>query len=175
MKQIICGDCTKELKNIKSNSVDLIVADPPYNVGKDYGNDSDKQEFEDYLAFTREWLTECHRILKKNGTMYVFIGFRYISYLYQIMEQDLGMSFINWISWHYTQGVGKTKGFSPRHDDILMFAKSKSYKFNLDSNKSTAKVLSQGKQYAWSQPWRCLGSILYTYVKKVGKIILRKT
>lgn len=133
MKQIICGDCTKELKNIKSNSVDLIVADPPYNVGKDYGNDSDKQEFEDYLAFTREWLTECHRILKKNGTMYVFIGFRYISYLYQIMEQDLGMSFINWISWHYTQGIGKTKGFSPRHDDILMFAKSKSYKFNLDA------------------------------------------
>ena len=64
--------------------------------------------------------------------MYVFIGFRYISYLFKIMEEDLKMNFINWISWHYTQGVGKTKGFSPRHDDILMFSKSEKYKFNLD-------------------------------------------
>lgn len=42
------------------------------------------------------------------------------------------MNFINWISWHYTQGIGKTKGFSPRHDDILMFSKTSTYKFNLD-------------------------------------------
>lgn len=122
-----------ELKSIKDNSVDLIIADPPYNVGKDYGNSSDKQDFEEYIEFTRNWLAECRRILKSSGTIYVFIGFRYISYLYQIMEKELGLNFINWISWHYTQGIGKTKGFSPRHDDILMFSKSENYKFNLDA------------------------------------------
>ena len=132
MTNIVLGDCTKELKKIESNTVDLIIADPPYNVGKDYGNKSDKQDFDEYIAFTKEWLTECHRILKKNGTIYIFIGFRYISYIYQILEKDLKMNFVNWISWHYTQGIGKTKGFSPRHDDILMFSKSASYKFNLD-------------------------------------------
>ena len=132
MTNIVLGDCTKELKKIESNTVDVIIADPPYNVGKDYGNKSDKQDFDEYIAFTKEWLTECHRILKKNGTIYIFIGFRYISYLYQILEKDLKMNFVNWISWHYTQGIGKTKGFSPRHDDILMFSKSASYKFNLD-------------------------------------------
>lgn len=132
MTNIVLGDCTKELNKIESNTVDLIIADPPYNVGKDYGNKSDKQDFDEYIAFTKEWLTECHRILKKNGTIYIFIGFRYISYLYQILEKDLKMNFVNWISWHYTQGIGKTKGFSPRHDDILMFSKSATYKFNLD-------------------------------------------
>lgn len=132
MTNIILGDCLNELKSIDSNSVDLIIADPPYNVGKDYGNKSDKQDFENYIAFSKKWLSECHRILKKGGTIYVFIGFRYISYLYQIMEKDLGMNFVNWICWHYTQGVGKTKGFSPRHDDILMFSKSSNYTFNLD-------------------------------------------
>lgn len=132
MIKVITGDCTIELKSIQSNSVDLIIADPPYNVGKDYGNESDKQDFDDYITFTKKWLTECHRILKDDGTIYIFIGFRYISYLYQIMEKELNMNFINWISWHYTQGVGKTKGFSPRHDDILMFSKSAKYKFNLD-------------------------------------------
>lgn len=133
MTKIILGDCLSELKSINDNSVDLIIADPPYNVGKDYGNSSDKQDFEEYIEFTRNWLAECRRILKSSGTIYVFIGFRYISYLYQIMEKELGLNFINWISWHYTQGIGKTKGFSPRHDDILMFSKSENYKFNLDA------------------------------------------
>lgn len=132
MTKIILGNCLNELKSFDNNSVDLIIADPPYNVGKDYGNESDKQDFNDYIEFSKKWLSECYRILKKDGTIYVFIGFRYISYLYQIMEKDLGMNFIDWICWHYTQGIGKTKGFSPRHDDILMFSKSKKYKFNLD-------------------------------------------
>lgn len=133
MIDIVLGNCIDKIKSIHSNSIDLIIADPPYNVGKDYGNDSDKQNFKEYIAFTKEWLKECHRILKQEGTIYIFIGFRYISYLYQILENDLKMNFINWISWHYTQGIGKTKGFSPRHDDILMFSKSSNYKFNLDS------------------------------------------
>lgn len=132
MTEIILGDCLDELKTIKDKSVDLVIADPPYNVGKDYGNKSDRQDFDEYIKFTKAWLAECFRILKNDGTIYVFIGFRYISYLYQIMENDFGMNFINWISWHYTQGIGKTKGFSPRHDDILMFSKSSSYTFNLD-------------------------------------------
>ena len=133
MIQVIQGDCVEKLKSIKDCSIDLIVADPPYNIGKDYGNKSDKQQFEDYISFTKQWLKECHRVLKEEGTIYVFIGFRYISYLYQILEKDLNMNFVNWISWHYTQGVGKTKGFSPRHDDILMFSKSDRFTFNLDN------------------------------------------
>ena len=56
-----------------------------------------------------------------------------LKYLYQILENDLHMSFCNWICWHYTQGIGKTKGFSPRHDDILMFGKSDKTTFNLDA------------------------------------------
>lgn len=132
MIDIILGNCINELKSLDSCSVDLIIADPPYNVGKDYGNTSDKLDFNDYIAFTKEWLVECHRVLKDSGTIYVFVGFRFISYIYQILEKELNMNFINWISWHYTQGIGKTKGFSPRHDDILMFSKTSTYKFNLD-------------------------------------------
>ena len=132
MIDIILGNCINELKSLDSCSVDLIIADPPYNVGKDYGNTSDKLDFNDYIALTKEWLVECHRVLKDSGTIYVFVGFRFISYIYQILEKELNMNFINWISWHYTQGIGKTKGFSPRHDDILMFSKTSTYKFNLD-------------------------------------------
>jgi DNA modification methylase len=126
------GDCIAHLKKMESNSVDLIVADPPYNLDKDYGNGSDSKNFDEYIKFTKEWTTEAIRVLNPKGTIYIFMGFKFISYLYQILEKDCNLKFINWICWHYTQGIGKKKGFSPRHDDILMFSKGKDYTFNLD-------------------------------------------
>lgn len=128
-----CGDCIEILKNISDKSVDLIIADPPYNLGKDYGNSSDTKERDDYLLFTRSWLTQAARVLKPTGSLYVFMGFRYISHLYLILENELGFQFNGWICWHYTQGMGRTKGFSPRHDDILFFSKSPIFTFNLDN------------------------------------------
>jgi len=131
--EIIMGDAVEELRKLEASSVDLIVADPPYNLGKNYGNNQDSKGFEEYLSFSKKWSTEAHRILKPTGTLYVFMGFRFISYIYHILDRELGMFFNSWIVWHYTQGMGRKKGFSPRHDDILMFTKSKRYKFNLDS------------------------------------------
>lgn len=130
--KIITGDALVELAEIEPASIDLVIADPPYNLGKDYGNNHDIQGFGDYLEFSRNWLRQAHRILKASGTLYVFMGFRFISYLYDILDRELEMFFNSWIVWHYTQGMGKTRGFSPRHDDILMFTKSKEFKFNLD-------------------------------------------
>lgn len=130
---IICGDAINELKKIPDKSVRLIVTDPPYNLNKDYGNNKDNLEFNEYLDFSRQWLNEAYRILTDDGTIYVFMGMRYISYIYSILEQEIGMYFNSWITWYYTQGIGKTKGFSPRHDDILMFTKHpKKFVFNLD-------------------------------------------
>lgn len=129
----ICGDAIEEMKKIPDNSIHLIVTDPPYNLTKDYGNNTDNLEFNDYLEFSRQWLKEAKRVLTDNGSIYVFMGMKYISYIYSILEQELSMTFNSWITWYYTQGIGKTKGFSPRHDDILLFTKSpKKFVFNLD-------------------------------------------
>lgn len=130
---LICGDVIEELKKIPDKSISLIVTDPPYNLSKDYGISNDSLEFDEYIAFSKKWLLECARILKDDGSIYVFMGMRYISYIYQILEKDLGFTFNSWITWFYTQGIGKTKGFSPRHDDILYFTKHpKKFTFNLD-------------------------------------------
>ncbi|MCI7352075.1 MAG: site-specific DNA-methyltransferase [Ruminococcus sp.] len=129
---LICGDAIEELKKLPDSSVDLITTDPPYNLNKDYGKCNDKLEHDQYLDFSRQWINECYRILKSNGTIYVFMGMKYISYIYKMLE-DTGFHFNSWITWFYTQGIGKTKGFSPRHDDILMFTKhEKDFTFNLD-------------------------------------------
>lgn len=133
MIELRLGDALDLFKEIRSESVDLIIADPPYNLNKNYGNSSDNLSFEEYINFTRNWISEAVRVLKPTGTIYIFMGFRFISYLYQILEKENHMNFVNWICWHYTQGVGKKRGFSPRHDDILMFSKSKKFIFNLDN------------------------------------------
>src|SRR5450830_1810978 len=92
---LVCNDAIKELKKMRDESIDLIVTDPPYNLRKDYGNNSDKLMFDEYLAFSREWLAEGKRVLKPDGTIYVFMGMRFISYIFCILEQELGMNFIS--------------------------------------------------------------------------------
>lgn len=149
---IITGNVLNEMDNIKADSVDLIVADPPYNLGKDYGNNHDVHGFEEYLSFSRNWLHQAHRILKPSGTLYVFMGFRFISYLYDILDRELQMFFNSWITWHYTQGMGKTKGFSPRHDDILMFTKTLNFKFNLDNVRIPQKYYRERNNMRGANP-----------------------
>ena len=131
---VLCGDAVEEMEKLSDKSIHLITADPPYNLNKDYGNYRDNLNFTEYLNFSRKWLSQAKRILKDDGSLYLFMGVRYISYIYAILEQELQMSFNSWITWFYTQGIGKIKGFSPRHDDILFFTKHpKKYTFNLDA------------------------------------------
>lgn len=151
-QKIILGDAISEMKQFEAETVELIIADPPYNLGKDYGNNHDVKGFTEYLEFSRNWLTEAYRILKPNGTIYVFMGFRFISYLYDILDRELKMFFNSWIVWHYTQGMGKTKGFSPRHDDILMFTKSKNFIFNLDNVRIPQKYYRERNNMRGANP-----------------------
>ena len=131
---VICGDAVEEMAKLPDNSIALITADPPYNLNKNYGNYRDNLKFNEYLDFSRQWLAQAKRVLKDDGSIYLFMGVKYISYLYVILEQELKMTFNSWITWFYTQGIGKTRGFSPRHDDILFFTKHpKKYIFNLDA------------------------------------------
>ena len=150
--QILEGDALNLFKNIKSGTVDLIIADPPYNLGKDYGNNHDLKGFDEYLDFTRNWFKEAHRVLKKTGSIYVFMGVSFISYLYDILDREFKMFFNSWITWHYTQGMGKIKGFSPRHDDILFFNKTANFKFNLDNIRIPQKYYRQRNNMNGANP-----------------------
>ena len=158
-EEILLGDAAECLQKIDSASVDLIVADPPYNLGKDYGNNHDIKGFDEYLEFSRKWTKECHRVLKESGTIYVFMGFRFISYLYDIFDRELKMDFNSWIVWHYTQGMGKKLGFSPRHDDILMFTKGQNYKFNLDAVRVPQKFFRERNNMRESNPAGVCGTV----------------
>lgn len=150
--KVQAGDAIKLMATLDSESVDLIIADPPYNLGKNYGNNQDNIDFDEYIEFSKNWLNSAKRLLKPNGTIYIFMGVRLISYLYNILEKELDMSFNSWITWHYTQGIGKTKGFSPRHDDILMFTKSNKFTFNIDSIRVPQKFYRERNNMRGANP-----------------------
>lgn len=150
--RLICGDATTEMAKFPDESVDLIIADPPYNLGKDYGNNLDMKAWHEYEIFTKAWLTQAIRILKTTGSIYVFMGVRFISKLFIIMENEFNLNFNGWITWHYTQGMGRKNGFSPRHEDILYFTKSRKFTFNLDAIRVPQKYYRERNNMAGANP-----------------------
>jgi len=152
LDRFYCGDATEIMRTFPDKSVDLICADPPYNLGKDYGNTIDKRDWNEYEKFTGQWVSESVRLLKDKGTIYIFMGVRFIARLYTMLEDEFGLFFNGWITWHYTQGMGRTRGFSPRHDDILYFVKGKDYIFNLDDVRIPQKYYRQRNNMEGANP-----------------------
>ncbi len=148
----ICGEAAISMREFPAESVDLVIADPPYNLGKDYGNNRDLKAWREYEEFTKTWLTEAVRILKPSGTIYVFMGVRFISSLFLMMDEEFGLVFNGWITWHYTQGMGRKRGFSPRHEDILYFTKSDLFTFNLDDVRIPQKYYRKRNNMTGANP-----------------------
>lgn len=120
-------DCITGMKRLKDNSVDIVICDPPYNIGKDFGNNSDKQDMDTYLKWCDEWIEECIRILKPSGTMYIY-GFSEILAFIRVRIKI----HVRWIIWHYTNKVTPSLNFWQRtHESILCCSKEKPH-FNRD-------------------------------------------
>lgn len=120
-------DCIVGMKQIQSESVDIIICDPPYNIGKDFGNDSDKQNMDEYLTWCDTWIAECLRILKPQGTLYIY-GFSEILAFIRTRVT----CHVKWIVWHYTNKVTPSLNFWQRtHESILCCYKNKPI-FNRD-------------------------------------------
>lgn len=113
--------------------IDLIVVDPPYNLGKDYGNDSDRQESEAFLNWTYTWLELAVKKLKPNGCLYIFTTWRYSPEIFVFLKKHLIM--LNEIIWDrkVPSMGGSTRRYSSVHDTVGFFAKSKDYYFDLDA------------------------------------------
>ena len=130
MNMILNQDCIEGMKTLKDESVDMVIADPPYNIGKDFGNNSDKQKMEVYLKWCEEWIEEAFRILKPKGTMFIY-GF---SEILSFIRVRIDLSYnVRWLVWHYTNKNTPTAKFWCRsHESILCCSKDKKPIFNRD-------------------------------------------
>ena len=148
------GDCIEVLRSLPDASVDMVFADPPYNLqlGGDLlrpdnskvdavDDDWDKfASFADYDAFTRAWLTECRRVLKPEGSIWV-IGSYHNVFRLGAAIQDLGFWVLNDIIWRKSNPMPNFKGtrFTNAHETLIWAARSreqKRYTFNYDALKA---------------------------------------
>jgi site-specific DNA-methyltransferase (adenine-specific) len=128
IQEIVNDDCIKRMKKMEPNSVDIIICDPPYNIGKDFGNDSDKQDMDKYLTWCDEWISECIRILKPKGTLYIYGFSEILAYIRVRININ-----VRWIIWHYTNKVTPSlNNWQRTHESILCCSKDKKPHFNRD-------------------------------------------
>jgi site-specific DNA-methyltransferase (adenine-specific) len=130
LNKIICGDCIEILGETSEPFADLIFADPPFNIGYKYDKYYDKVESKNYIAWTKEWMTVCKKVLKPAGSFYIAIGDEYAANV-KVIADELGLFMRNWIIWHYTFGQQTKKKFARAHTHIFYFVNDKkNFAFN---------------------------------------------
>jgi modification methylase len=155
---ILIGDCLEEIKKIPSGSVDLVFADPPYNL--QLANELHRPDqslvdavdeawdkfasFTEYDEFTRAWLKQCRRVLKPDGALWVIGSYHNIFRVGAIL-QDLGFWILNDITWRKTNPMPNFRGrrFTNAHETLIWAAVSalSRYTFNYEAMKSLNEEL----------------------------------
>jgi len=153
LDQILRGDCVQIMPMLPSASVDCVFADPPYNLqlrgelrrpneSLVDGVDDEWDRFADfasYDAFTRAWLTECRRLLRKDGTLWVIGAYHNIFRIGAIL-QDLGFWILNDVIWRKSNPMPNFRGrrFTNAHETLIWAARGRDsrYRFNYQAMKS---------------------------------------
>ncbi len=127
LNKIILGDAVKELRKLPSDSCDVIIIDPPYNIGKDFGNNGDKRELNEYIEWSKGWINEAIRIMKPTGTLFIYGFSEILAHLF--IEIPINK---RWLIWHYTnKNVASLNFWQRSHEAIICAWKNKPI-FNRD-------------------------------------------
>jgi len=134
-------DCLAGLKKVDAATVDLVFADPPFNIGYDYDVYRDKLESDRYLAWSRDWTAEVVRVLKPHGTFWLAIGDEYAAELKLLLQKEHGLTCRSWVVWYYTFGVNCTNKFSRSHAHLFYMVKDPE-KFTFNAEDAAVRVPS---------------------------------
>ena len=124
---IYVADALEALKQLPDGSVHLIFADPPYNLGKDFGNNRDSRE--DYPAWTEVWIRESARVLRKGGSIYVCGTWENGAVLQTALDRHFTVR--NRITWKRDKGRGAKRNWKNNMEDVWFATKGKAYTFHL--------------------------------------------
>jgi DNA modification methylase len=134
LNTIHSGSCIEGLQKLAPGSVDLVFADPPFNIGYEYDVYHDARAAEEYLDWTRKWIGGVKRVLKPNGTFWLAIGDEFAAELKLIAQRDFGFECRSWVIWYYTFGVNCVRGFSRSHTHLFHFVCNPAdFTFNADN------------------------------------------
>ncbi|MBX9681504.1 MAG: site-specific DNA-methyltransferase [Gemmataceae bacterium] len=131
--RLVHGDCIEGMNALEEGSVDLVFADPPFNIGYDYDVYDDRKEADDYLDWSKRWGEAVKRALKPDGSFWLAIGDEFAAELKVLFTRELGFHCRSWVVWYYTFGVHCSRKFARSHAHVFQFVKDrKQFTFNAD-------------------------------------------
>lgn len=159
--ELYLGDNLYLLRQLPSDSIDLIYIDPPFFSNRTYtqiwGDDNEVRSFNDifqdgmfsYLAWLNARLFEMKRVLKPTGSIYVHCDWHASHYIKTEMDKIFGYDNLrNEIIWYYQSGGGRSKEhFNRKHDTLLWYSKTEDYKYNIDKIRVSYKETSMYSKY----------------------------
>ena len=150
---VICGDTFELLERFPSNKFDLLFADPPYNLTKDFGSNAFKQvSLDQYENWLDSWLSLCVKSLKPTASVYICGDWRSASAI-----QRVGMKYFNLrnrITWEREKGRGAKGNWKNSSEDIWFFTVSDDYVFNIESVKMKRRVVAPYTENGKPKDWK---------------------
>jgi len=141
LNRVYQGDCVSLLAQVGAGSVDLVFADPPFNIGYEYDMYEDRRSRMEYLDWSRAWMSGVFKVLKPSGTFWLAIGDEYAAELKLIAQDEIGFACRSWVIWYYTFGVNCVRAFSRSHTHLFHFVKDPDH-YTFNSENPAVRVLS---------------------------------
>lgn len=158
----IIGDTFEVLKNVKDDSIDLIIVDPPYNLRKNYhGNVFSEKKSLEYREYTKKWIALLNPKLKKSGSIYICCDWKSSLIIGPVLSEYFNIR--NRITWQREKGRGSKSNWKNSMEDIWYATKSDDYIFNIDDVKVRKRVIAPYKEDGKAKDWRQVGDIKYRY------------
>lgn len=165
--RIYCGDALDLIKKVPDCSVNLVIADPPYNIRKDFESGRIWDGDREWVDWCKSWLLECQRVLRDDGSIFVYGIHNYLAYLHTYL-MDIGMAYRRQFIWYYENNFsGFTKLPSAFYEPLLWFSKGEQFTYHpiREPYKSTErlkhKITKNGKVWTPNPEGRHAGDVWY--------------
>lgn len=163
---IFLGDCIEGMQGLQSGSFNLIIADPPYNLNKDFGPWKETERKAEWRDWSRSWLTESKRLLSEQGNIFVYGIHHHLCWVQCIMY-ELGFEYRRQIIWNYENGFagyGK-RSLNATYEPLLWFSRSDKYIYTpirepyKSQERLRHKIIKNGKVWEPNPEGRMAGDI----------------
>jgi site-specific DNA-methyltransferase (adenine-specific)/adenine-specific DNA-methyltransferase len=166
INKIHLGDCVIGMQKLPNDCADLVVADPPYNLNKDFGLWNEKEHREDWLPWSRKWLDEVKRILKPGGNVFVYGIHHHLCWI-QCYMYEIGLTYRRQIIWYYENGFAgySARSLAAHYEPILWFSKSSNYTYHTirepykSEERLKYKITKNGKVWKPNPEGRLAGDV----------------
>ena len=153
LDRTILGDCLAVLPMLPRGFADLLIADPPYNLDKDFhGSRFSRMDDAAYEAYTIQWLDAALPCLKPNGSVYVCCDWRSSAVISRVLESRLHVR--NRITWQREKGRGAKKNWKNAMEDIWFATVSEDYSFDADAVRQRRRVLAPYREKGQPKDWQ---------------------